>query len=240
MEEPLSESSSSLIVQALERALTAPDGLPLQATKQTAGLFPATGKAAAQEARSAGLVRVLRTEPKGKTAIEYCTLTEKGLAFLLEQSSPRPVLEGVRTAIDACQARIETWISSVEESRKYLDGLRSLAERVLTHLQKPETTLPHWARNGHAHEPQSIIIESLRGWQSAGKIGDCPLPELYEQTRAKSAKLTLGQFHDALRALYEQRAIYLHPWTGPLHELPQPALSLLVGHEIAYYASLRS
>ena len=62
----------------------------------------------------------------------------------------------------------------------------------------------------------------------------------FEQAKAASAKLTLGQFHDALRTLHDQRTIYLHPWTGPIHELPHPAASLLVGHEIAYYASLRS
>ena len=43
----------------------------------------------------------------------------------------------------------------------------------------------------------------------------------------------------ALRRLHAEERIYLHPWTGPLCELPQPPLALLVGHEIAYYASAR-
>ena len=30
--------------------------------------------------------------------------------------------------------------------------------------------------------------------------------------------------------------VYLHPWTGPLYALPEPAFALLVGHEVAYYA----
>ncbi len=238
----MAESSSNLIAQALERALTAPAGLPLVTSKQAAGLFPsvAAGKDAAQEARATGMVRVLRTETKGKTTLEYCTLTEKGLAYLLEQSSPRPVLESLLTAIDACQARIDGWIVDVSVNRQYLADVRALAAKVLAHLQKPETTLPPWARNGHAFDPQTRIVELLQAWQGAGKIGDYPLPELYEQARAMSAKLTLGQFHDALRALHDRQTIYLHPWTGPLHELPHPASSLLVGHEIAYYASLRS
>ena len=237
----MAESSSQLIVQALERAVTAPDGLPLVAGKQSAGLFPvgATGKDAARAAGESGFVRVLRTESKGKAAVEYFTLTEKGLAHLLEQSSPRPVLAALLAAIEGCQAKIDRWAADVSENRKSLDGLRVLAERVLNHVQEPKAALPVWARNGHSHDPQAKIVESLRSWHAAGKIGDCPLPELYEQVRGPS-KLTIGQFHDALRALHEQRAIYLHPWTGPLPELPRPAFSLLVGHEIAFYASLRS
>ena len=44
---------------------------------------------------------------------------------------------------------------------------------------------------------------------------------------------------DGLRKLHQQEQIYLHPWTGPLYDLPEPALALLVGHEVAYYASRR-
>ncbi len=40
--------------------------------------------------------------------------------------------------------------------------------------------------------------------------------------------------------MHQAGRIYVHPWTGPLHELPEPAYALLVGHEIAYYASLRT
>ena len=64
---------------------------------------------------------------------------------------------------------------------------------------------------------------------------DCPLPHLYRTL----SEQTIGQFHDALRQLHSQQRIYLHPWTGPLCELPEPALALLVGHEVAYYASAR-
>lgn len=236
----MAEPLSPLISQALERALTAPEGVPLLAGKLTAGLFPAVaaGKDAAREAQTAGLLRVVRTEGKGKSTVDICALTEKGLALLLEQSSPRPVLEALLQAIDGCQTRIDSWASAVADNRQTLEGLKTLAERVLQHLQKPEATLPAWARNGHAHNPQQRIVDFLRSWQAAGKIGDCPLPELFNAIRA-ATKTSLGEFHDSLRLLHEQRTIYLHPWTGPLHELPHPSVSLLVGHEIGYYVSLR-
>jgi hypothetical protein len=32
----------------------------------------------------------------------------------------------------------------------------------------------------------------------------------------------------------------LHPWAGPIYEIPEPELAMLVGHAIAYYVSLRA
>jgi hypothetical protein len=84
---------------------------------------------------------------------------------------------------------------------------------------------------------RQTILAQLHHWRETGAAGDCPLPELFRLVGQNS--LTIGQFHDQLRALYEQEQIYLHPWTGPLPEIPKPALALLAGHGIAYYASIR-
>ena len=91
-------------------------------------------------------------------------------------------------------------------------------------------------RRGKAEQQ---VLDGLRSWRGADHLGDCALPALFDGIKAVAPRLTIGQFHDALRALHASRAIYLHPWTGPLYELPEPALALLAGHEIAYYASLR-
>jgi len=83
------------------------------------------------------------------------------------------------------------------------------------------------------------VLDGLHAWRAADHLGDCPVPALFRGIKAVAPRLTIGQFHDALRSLHAHHAIYLHPWTGPLYELPEPALALLAGHEIAYYASLR-
>ena len=94
--------------------------------------------------------------------------------------------------------------------------------------------------------PQEVVeslMEALRrhleSWQAAESLDDFPLPELYHRARRACPLLTIGVFHDCIRTLHERKEIFLHPWTGPLHEIPEPALALLVGHEIAYYASMR-
>lgn len=82
------------------------------------------------------------------------------------------------------------------------------------------------------------VLGCLRAWEGSRALSDCPLPDLLREVRRTLPRLTIGQFHDALRLLHERRAIHLHPWTGPLYEMPEPSTALLCGHEIAYYASL--
>jgi hypothetical protein len=82
------------------------------------------------------------------------------------------------------------------------------------------------------------IVVLLDEWRSSSS-GDCPLPELYRRLTERHAGLSIGRFHDLLRHLHDSHRVYLHPWTGPLYELPEPPLALLVGHEVAYYASPR-
>jgi hypothetical protein len=99
------------------------------------------------------------------------------------------------------------------------------------------------AANGPVSAPAdcaAALLSCLAGWQDSGASEDCPLPELFRRARGPVPGLSLGQFHDALRRLHEAEQVYLHPWTGPLYEVPEPPYALLVGHEVAYYASIRS
>jgi hypothetical protein len=82
-------------------------------------------------------------------------------------------------------------------------------------------------------------VDHLARRQALRGSDDCPLPELYQKASEMVPGLTIGHFHDGLRQLHDRQQIYLHPWTGPLYDLPQPPYALLIGHEIAYYASRR-
>ncbi len=68
---------------------------------------------------------------------------------------------------------------------------------------------------------------------------DCTLPELYRAVAVPPPAPSIGEFHDCLRQLYAGGTLALHSWTGPLYALPEPQFALLVGHGIAYYASLK-
>ncbi|MBX9582321.1 MAG: hypothetical protein K2X87_18615 [Gemmataceae bacterium] len=84
------------------------------------------------------------------------------------------------------------------------------------------------------------IVAQLAGWAGSASAGeDCPLPELYRRLAADGPAPSIGAFHDGMRELHAAGAVYLHPWTGPLYALPEPAYALLIGHGVAYYASIR-
>jgi hypothetical protein len=235
----LANSAESLILEALTRAVGASVGVPLLGTKAAPGLFAsgAAGKQAAQACKERGFVRVVHTEAKGRATIEYGTLTEEGWAHLLQHTSPRPILETLLARLEASQASTAELAALGRRHEQLLDAIRAALTRLQQQLHDPAPAPVKV--NGQA-APQDVIRTRLAGWCEKNPLGDCPLPELYRQARESCPKLTIGRFHDALRQLREQHIIHLHPWTGPMYELPEPALALLVGHEVAYYANLRS
>jgi hypothetical protein len=116
-----------------------------------------------------------------------------------------------------------------------------------TALPTPASAANGVAAIGHAAQTTSDpvawladeLAEELARRQDDDARGDCPLSQLYRWAQTRNADLSIGTFHDALRLLHERQRIYLHPWTGPLYDLPEPHFALLVGHEVAYYASSR-
>src|SRR5262249_28975827 len=161
--------------------------------------------------------------------------TEKGLAYLLHQTSPKQVLEDLVRALDARQAQTSELLTIAQQMQAGLEALKTTAEKVLQQVGKPASNGVHLASNGAATWP-AVLLDYLARWQASGASDDCPLPDLFRRAREAAPPLTVGQFHDGLRRLYDQQRIYLHPWTGPLYEIPEPPYALLVGHEIAYYA----
>lgn len=243
----MADKPTQLVLAALSRAAADPAGVPLFGSKSQPGLFAATapGKQAAQRCKDEGYLTVLRTEPRGRGDQEVCTVSDRGLAYLLSQTSPRQVLEDFLRVLEARQAQLDGLVTAARQMQAGLDALRTTAEQVLHRVVPPH----HHGTNGTPPPPcpaadtswDAAALDILGCWQESGASEDCPLPELYQQLRAAAAPgLTIGRFHDGLRRLHDEGRIYLHPWTGPLHDLPEPPYALLVGHEIAYYASLRT
>ncbi len=195
-----SDITAQLVLDGLRRAMGEPDGCPLHGLKN-AGLFPATvfGRSAAQRCKDERYLQVAPSEANGKKASQICTITEKGLAFLLTT-------------------------------------LQTQVQEVLSAMPQPA---PLTSRNG-PHGWKTTSLEFLAEWPKARPNDDCPLPELYRHAQQAAPQITVGQFHDGLRQMHADEKIHLHPWTGPLSEIPQPAYALLVGHSLAYYASKKN
>jgi hypothetical protein len=236
----VAEKISPLILDALTRAAAEPQGTPLLALKNEAGLFPSTtvGKAAAKKCLDEcwlGLVRSI------KPARELYTATPAGLDHLLKEQQPKQVLEDFLRVLEDRQRDVAELRSSTARMADGIESLRGIIARVLPQVTATKL-VPAMTGGGESWEPECDLGDEIAGklaeWAESptGITRDCPLPELY---RSLNEPPSLGEFHDALRKLHGEGRVYLHPWTGPLYTMPEPACALLVGHEIAYYASLR-
>src|SRR5437016_12223951 len=101
----MADQSTSLILDALTKAMADPAGVPLHGNKKTAGLFAASvrAKQAAQRCLEDGYLRVLHRQTRGKSVQDVCTISDKGLAYLLSQVSPKAVLEELLRTLQAQQ-----------------------------------------------------------------------------------------------------------------------------------------
>jgi hypothetical protein len=251
-----------LIVAGLSRA--AAGSWPLHGSRTGEGLFPtsAAGKEAAQKCCADGYVTATPVNAHGagsrstatavrKKAAPHFSITDAGLGFLLAQVSPRQALEGILAALHARQDELAQLSEMTRETlsttqslatsvRKALDTISGSAGPSGGNLKAMLSSFlneahPSCATAGLA----SCILQELGRWQQSDACEDYPLPKLYRHAATHTPGLTIGAFHDVLRHLHNTSQIYLHPWTGPLSELPEPPCALLVGHEIAYYASLK-
>jgi len=252
---PLADKFTPLILDALSRAAAYPEGCALLATKAEPGLFPATATArpAAKKALDDGLLTVLRTATSGKSTAEFCTASPKGLAYLMERASPKQVLEDFVRVLEERRGEVQTLLKTADRMAASLAGMTERIQSVLPQVALSRLPLPvespAWDRGGNvalmppawdANELAERLIAWLAAWSSRGGVTrDCPLPELFRSLSTLDPAPSIGLFHDALRQLHDERRVYLHPYTGPLYTLPEPAYALMIGHEVSYYANAR-
>jgi hypothetical protein len=259
----VADKSQALLLESLQEAAKHPEGMPLFAGRTASGIFRTgvAGKKAAQLCQEQGYLDAVDGGSNGKPSQGHWALSEKGLAYLLSQVNPREVLARLVAALEERQIQLDLVLACVRQAHNGLSVLKANAETVLRELGRPAPVArpeplngvfgqSHALRrlrachsdaaNGHDSERWlSTVQEHLTERLHADALEDCPLPELFQTARRCAPELTVGRFHDGLRRLHEEGRVYLHPWTGPLYEIPEPALALLVGHEIAFYASSR-
>ena len=197
---------------------------------------------------------MLRRVSQGKGTVEFCAASPKGLAYLLEQSSPKQVLEDFVRVLEERRGEVQSLLKTADRMAANLAGMNEriqqvLPQVVLSRQPVPVETSP-WDREGNVAlqappawdvgELADRLLMRLADWASSqGVTRDCPLPDLFRSLSTLDPNPSIGLFHDCLRQLHDDRRIYLHPYTGPLYTLPEPAYALMIGHEVSYYASSR-
>ena len=220
----MADKLTPLVLAALTRAVSAPAGTPL-AGPRNSGLFPNT--AAAKPAMTKAVADGLLSAVGG----DRYAATPAGLDFLARHADPKEVLDDFVRVLESREAEVAALTQNAGRLADELRGLKAAVGRFAAGGPRPFDP----------DELADAALARLTDWGLSAAAGqDCPLPDLYRALACREAPPTVGQFHDALRGLHAAGRVYLHPWTGPLYQLPEPAFALLVGHNVAYYASGRS
>src|SRR5205807_3604105 len=144
------------------------------------------------------------TEAKGKRTVEFCAITEKGLARLLAEANPKDVLESLVRALEGRASQLNDVLTVAREAQSSLDTIKTTSAKVLEHLHKPPALVPPaydktTASGNGASAWLTAALECLTHWQKTHAVEDCPLPTLHRHACDAPPALTIGQFHHGMR-----------------------------------------
>jgi hypothetical protein len=238
-----------ILLAALRQALGRPQEQRLFKAGKLDGLFPSRAGVAAEAAEQAlreGLLQVVRTETKGKVALDWVRPTPLGVEFLHKYESPVQVLHDLRQTLQTNQRAIPLWLEDVraglrgmEESlaataTKWVEKLEELTRRVDDTLRRLEAASPLVPRELLEGLPWSIdAINYLDRRRNGGATDPCPLPELFAALSGTHFALTIPAYHAGLRKLHERRVLRLQPTSG---DITQPEFALLEAGTVMYVA----
>jgi len=230
-----------LALQALSQALAGPGSMVLHASKGKPGFFASAAAAAKQAAQycvdKGWLEPTGKFEATGKSRKELFRITPAGIQETLANSEPVVLLQGI---LDNFQqfAGLKAKVEEALDSLKKQEGLiRTLHDRL-----RPPDFKALLANVGNPPQPTSAptfpsqnVLNHLADYQRQSPYAHCPLPDLFHKV-AEPAGLSIGQFHDGLRRMVQEKKIRLHPFTGAAYQLQEEQYALVAGQEIKYYA----
>jgi hypothetical protein len=130
------------------------------------------------------------------------------------QIDPSPVLHAIRAALTKVEPVAVERLASARTGTPY-----------------PAPKPPPLVAPGALSTEVVAFVESVARERTVG----CDFVELFEHLRKRHPDLTIGGFHDALRALDAARRVRLKDWPRMLDEMPRPELALFVSHTVMYH-----
>lgn len=80
-----------------------------------------------------------------------------------------------------------------------------------------------------------MLVSFVRASKTRTPLQPVELRDLFHHAAAQISSLSIGQFHDAVRRLNQQRRLRLLPYTQAMYQLAEPEFALVVGREVMYY-----
>jgi hypothetical protein len=232
-----------LALEALSRALIDPAPRVLFGSKAKLGIFDGAGQALKQAAQlcldRGWLEGSGQFEGKGKTRKELFRITTAAAQEAISKSEPVGLFKdalGYLEKIVGLKDKVEATLGALQKQREITQTLLERWQppdwkRLLENVARASTAPPISAAADASHG----LLTYLEDYQKKNPYGHCPLPELYHRS-AEARGLTIGQFHDCLRRLVQEKKVRLHPFTGAAYQLQEEQFALLAGQEIKYYA----
>lgn len=113
-----------------------------------------------------------------------------------------------------------------------LSALQATLERVSAPTPASAPPTRQAVSSGSIEDAIVLFVES---WAKEKSVG-CQFDVLWKDLKESNPTLTVGQFQDALRSLYDARRIRLGGWAGMQDEIPKPELAFFVSSKVMYYA----
>ena len=241
------ERRREILLDALKTALANGHEHRLFRSGRLDGLFPSklgdSGEAARQ-ALAADLLVHVRTEVKGKFIFEWVRATPRAVGFVAEHDSPKAILRELRETLGETQNGVPIWLEQTKNELHTISGLfeqrstvllarlESLAGRMEAALRRAEAKEPgrSW---GHAIAPWVDVALLYLDRRREGRLGPCPLSELFHAVREQFDSLTIPDFHDGIRRLADVRAVIL---TAGSNGIREPEFAVLVDGTLNQFA----
>lgn len=225
----------NLLVDAgLRRALVEPGGSLLHTAKDgELGLFPlsALGKRAAVKALHEGYL-----ESAPEIGGEAARITPKGQERIAQNLCPKTILDDFVRILEHRQIVAKQMFSAAQKQMEQLDRMQlGLTELRLAILKRDALLEPAPLESSFGEIALTKVRQILANHEREFET-DYLLFQLYDRLTEQLGPFSIGIFHDLLRVWQREGFVALHPWSGPLYQLPRPEVALLTGHEIACYA----
>jgi hypothetical protein len=260
------EKLQTKLLEALRQAMDGTPQR-LQGAGKVPGLFPGgqAGTKLINRARAKGYLQEVpppeplpKSKSKAKPAV-YITLTDRGRQFVLEQDSPIKVLAGLRERLDAQGAALSAGVQDAQaQLAAFRDSVDQLEKSLRTHFAHYQQTaqafrsaLDHLAHQPPPTAPQATsrppspganwldeVVAFVTSQKQLNSFDRPNLKRVFEHVKQAHSALSIGQFHDGLRTLHQQRRIRLDPYTQALATLQDPLHALYLDREVKYYVDL--
>lgn len=258
---PMSNSTEEKLLQGLLKAI---NGAPMRLTGPTGMFSGRGGSGLADQAINLGYLEhcdpppLVRPSRNRTRPAPHGQITTKGRDWVQQQAKPSELLKELLAALEkqrdvlrgeadvsVVQAQLANLQHSFNEVQQAIQVLtvqnRSSSTRSLDTLEAVSQQVrlllsdEHQPTRNIGSHLQSKVLAFIQTWRQQ-RGGDCPLPELYRHLSLDRDTLTIGTFHDLMRAMHEQKQLSLTGWGGSLDRMPDPDLALFISNKVMYYA----